>query len=143
MLLRKIITAIGQVLGITQGAGHASQAQDSQTGGSDNTAKVRKSASQGSKPKRSSVKAVITAQSPKIETLPVPTRTKKSSTTGTQPATPVPPSAQSKRNSKRKAVKQTTAVKSSSKGKQSAQAVAGGRGKQSATPVRRTRQHAK
>ena len=102
MFLRRLAIAIGRVLGITQDAGPVSQEADSQTGGLDSTAKEQhKPASQELKAKRSRVKAVITAPSPKIETLPVPTRTKKSSAAGTQSAPPARQPAQSKPNSKR------------------------------------------
>lgn len=110
--MRWLITAIGTALGITRTATLVCQTQDGQNGGNNNTVEQPQPVPQESKRKRSSVKAVLLAQSPKVETLPVPIRTKKSSTSGTQPATPVRPSAKQKPKSPKKAAPKATQVKS-------------------------------
>jgi hypothetical protein len=134
---------IGRVLNIIRTAMLAPQTQDSQTGGNNNTAEQPQPASQELKRKRSSVKAAILAQSPKAETLCVPTRTKKSSTTGTQPATPARQPAQSKRKPAAKTAQSTTPVKSRKPVQKAAQAVRGATGKPSKPIARKTRQHVK
>ena len=85
--MRWLITAIGTALGITRTATLVCQDQDGQNGGNNNTVEQPQPVPQESKRKRSSVKAVLLAQSPKVETLPVPTRTKKSLESGTQQVT--------------------------------------------------------
>ena len=131
--MRWLITAIGTALGITRTATLVCQTQDGQNGGNNNTVEQPQPVPQESKRKRSSVKAVLLAQSPKVETLPVRTRTKKSSTTGTQPATPVRPSAKQKPKPNKKAAPSTTVAASSKQGKKSALKTHGQTGKRKTT----------
>lgn len=137
--LSTMVRAIGQALGITPAVGHVPQTQDSLTGGNNSTAELQplQLANPELKPKRSRAKQGTQAQSAKAETSRAPTRTKKSSTSGTQPATLAPQPAKSKPNSKRSPVKQDTAAQSRSKDKQPAQAECGVAGKQ---PVTRANQ---
>ena len=140
--LLTMVRAIGRVVGITHPVGHVPQTQDSLTGGNNNTAELQplQPVSPESKPKRSRAKQGTQAQSAKAETSRAPTRTKKSSAVGTQPATPVRQPAQSKPNSKRSPVKQDTAAQSRSKDKQPAQAECGVAGKQLGTRANQSSQ---
>jgi len=128
-----LMRVIGRVLGTTQTATLACPTQDGQIGGNNNTVEQPQPASKELKPKHSNVKVAILAQSPKTETLCVPIRTKKSSTTGTQPATPVPPSAKPKRKPSKKVAPLTTVAVSSKQGKKSVPKELGQRGKRKTT----------
>jgi hypothetical protein len=134
---------IGRVLDIIRTAMPACQTQDGQTGGNNNTVEQPQPVSKELKRKRSSVKAAILAPSPKAETLCVPTRTKKSSMTGTQQATPARQPAQSKRKPAAKAAQSTTPAKSRKPAQKAAQAEHGALGKPSKPTARKTRQHVK
>jgi len=103
---------IGMVLGTTQSVTPVPQTQDGLTGGNNNTVEQPKPVPKGLKPKRFNAKVVTQGKSRKAETSCVRTPTKKSSTLGTQQATPVPPSAKQKPKSSKKAVPKATQVKS-------------------------------
>jgi hypothetical protein len=141
--MRWLIRAIGRVLGITQTATLACQTQDGQIGGNNNTAEQPQPVSKESKPKRKAVKAAILAPLPTTETLCVPTRTKKSSTTGTSRVTPARQPAKPKRKPAAKAAPSTTQVKSRKPAQKAAQATRGATGPQSKPTARKTRQHVK
>jgi len=141
--MRWLMRAIGRVLGITQTATPVYQTQDGQTGGNNNTAEQLQPVSKELKPKRKAVKAAILAPSPTVETLCVPTRTKKSSTTGTSRVTPARQPAKSKQKPAVKAAPSTTQAKSRKPAQKAAQATRGATGSQSKTPASKTRQHVK
>lgn len=108
-----LMRVIGRVLGTTQTVTLACQTQDGLTGGNNNTAVEQHSANKELKPKRSNVKQGTQVKSRKQETSCVRTPTKKSSTRGTQQATPVPQSAKQKPKSPKKAAPKATQGKSS------------------------------
>jgi len=110
--MRWLITAIGTALGITRTATLACQTQDGQTGGSNNTVEQPQPVIKESKRKRSPVRQATKGQSPKAKTSCVRTPTKKSSTSGTQPATPVRPSAKQKPKQSKKVAPKATQGKS-------------------------------
>jgi hypothetical protein len=103
---------IGMVLNTTQTATPVPPTQDGLIGGSNNTVEQPKPVRKGLKPKRSNAKVVTQGKLRKAETSCVRTPTKKSSTLGTQPATPVHQSAKQKPKSSKKAVPKATQVKS-------------------------------
>ena len=144
MFLRRIITAIGRVLGITPAVGHAVLTEDSQIGGDNSIVERRlQLVSQELKAKRSRVQQDTQAQSSKTETSSAPTRTKKSSTAGTRSATPAPQPVKLKAKRKSSAAQSTIQAKSSKRKPKAAPAANGVRGKQPATRASKTRQHAK
>lgn len=142
--MRWLMRAIGRVLGITQPAGLAPQTQDSPIGGDNSTAEPqRQLAPQGSKRGQRTAKQIISAPSPKAETLPAPTRTKKSSTSGTSQVTPAHPPVSPKLKRKLKAVHKTTVDKLSKQIQKAAQVEHGQGGSQAATPASPILLHAK
>lgn len=142
--LLTMVRAIGQALGITPAVGHVPPTQDSPTGGKRNIAKgLVQRAKRELKAKPSVVQQDIQDQSSKTETSSVRTRTKKSSTAGTQSATPAPKPVKSKRKPAAKAVQPTTQVKSRNPAQKAVQAERGATGKQSKPTARKTRQHVK
>jgi hypothetical protein len=116
---------IGMVLNTTQTVTPVRPTQDGQTGGSNNTVEQPKPVRKGLKPKRSSAKAVTQGKLRKAETSCVRTPTKKSSTLGTQQATPVSPSAKQKPKSPKKAVPKATQVKSPKQGQKAVRKTSG------------------
>ena len=142
-LLKRMVLAIGQVLGITPPATPVRQIQDGPTGGNNNIVGQPSSVSKESKRKRSNAKVAILAPSPKTETLCVPTRTKKSSEAGTQSVTLARQPAKPKRKPAAKAAQRTTQVKSRKPVQKAAPVERGATGKQSKPTASKTRQRAK
>ena len=114
--MRWLMRVIGMVLGTTQTATPVRPIQDGLTGGSNNTVEQPKPVRKGLKQERLTAKVVTQGQSRKAETSCARTPTKKSSTTGTRQATPVPPSAKQKPKSSKKAAPKATQVKSPKQG---------------------------
>jgi hypothetical protein len=142
-MLKRMVLAIGRVLGITPPATLVHLTQDGQNGGNNNTAEQPQPVSKELKRKRSPVQQATKGQSPKAETSCVRTRIKKSSTTGTQQATPARQPAKPKRKPAAKAVPSTIPVKLRKPAQKAAQAARGATGKQSKPTARKTRQHVK
>lgn len=107
------MNAIGQALGITPVVTHAYLILDTQNGGNNNIAldTQRQPAKRGRKPKAKVVQSTTQDQSTTSDTLPAPTRTKKSSARGNSKVTPASKTrqpAKSAQKPKQKAVERTT-----------------------------------
>lgn len=107
-----LMRVIGQVFRTTPTVTPVCQTQDGLIGGNNNTAVEQRSANKELKPKRSVAKQGTQVKSRKAETSCVRTPTKKSSTLGTQLATPVRPSAKQKPKPSKKVAPKATQGKS-------------------------------
>ena len=140
-LLKRVI---GLVLDIIHPAGRVHPMEVYQNGG-DNSIVERQPqpANKELKVKPSRAKRDTQAQSSKTETSCAPTRTKKSSTPGTQSVTLAPQPAKPKRKPAAKAAPSITPAKSRKPAQKAAPAERGATGKQSKPTARKTRQRVK